>query len=78
MSGGAPTTMGGVFWVCGISRASEVLDHHKMPHPAGEDGLSGWLPAQLANLLAATTLLLHTEPPPLPEKFSLLLGASSP
>jgi hypothetical protein len=32
----------------------------------------------LTHLLAPAALLLHAEPPPLLENFSLLLGASSP
>jgi hypothetical protein len=41
------------------------------------DGLSGWLPTSyLTHLLAITTLLVHTKLP-LPERFSLLLSASS-
>jgi hypothetical protein len=34
-----------VIWICGQSRTCEVLEHHVMPYPAGEDGLSGRLPA---------------------------------
>jgi hypothetical protein len=49
----------------------------KCPTQRVRDGLSTWLPTSyLTHLLAATTLLLHTKLP-LPETFSLLLGASS-
>src|SRR5215203_5973448 len=60
----------------GMAGAARYLTTTKCPTQRVRDGLFGWLPASYLTHLLAATLLVHTKLP-LPERFSLLLGASS-
>jgi hypothetical protein len=64
---------------CGFASMAgpaRYLTTTKCPTQRVGDGLSTWLPPSYLTHLLAATLLVHTKLS-LPEKFSLLLGASS-